>query len=1078
MTFLPSVPPELTVLASVSSSSPRMPTASRYPSVGLSERDRDGLSVLPGRGVSLSVEPRARSPAVDRVRRMRSVSSTTDRRYRSITSPLMSKDAHLFHQQRGEHLVSSPNKRVGVISSTRSTLVRQASLSSLPSDSDSPLFSTSPLVDGGRVRFTRSNESDYQSSLSFTERMRLGIAGDSGLNQTLQNNGTTPLLSFSQSKSGGGKPILVEKRPLGYASGDTTESDSETERTAKYRTLYPVTTVTSVAPGQSSASISTGQDLSVPLLYHTTIPTSQRKTRNKGIPPCGYESGDTTETDEEVSRYTVPSQRNVSSYPSMGYIESLWDKIPLMQQIGGNQPYPRTVTGESVIIKKLPPATRPLEDTPHGNLNPDDATDSDPELGQIPSPFKAHEVPTNAEARHSVSRTPTAIQDRAQSYPTITSAGTNFSDTDQTDSLDEETRQSSTLLIQRLRRYAKSSTETLGESPTTPGTPRALVRRKRRRLSSRAHSHPSMYSQHLDKGLPGVVSGDSTDDEGGFGCLPFTHARLHKLSGETLAHPSQLNPHASEAHLASPTPFTRTRSKSYLRVNQPQLGLGDITRPRSLTADLSSRPLKKPRARDRSPPPVTATAQPEITNGDPLLSNSSQRLSTRDVASVLVNLPTGQSLISGKTSTSLPQYNSTLQDNAGSATETDEELQPMGIPHQQLLAVDSSPNPATVPVVTSFSQEQSMTSSLWSSGTCSISNAFPSEEISLRTLAHLTPTKRKLSGHSDLPQVASISRGASLEVTSLNEQAGLSAGPSQLDSIGRVPNTVLTSTISECNPSEPTPARRNQDNTAESPLGGTDDTTAPTSYPTTLGPKTKDHHSNLKSGVSGTPTRSTRQLHFTPSDGSQASLHCESKGQSNLGNPSSPASHLIPSSLTQSLAASLEAYQRTAVASVSTVNSNGSPVKPTLPIPNSTIQSPPAATFQEAHSILQLSTASSNSRKGAASTSATNPKILSLIKPLLGSANEGAPEELSYEGFFKRLENTNLARLAISPRKPGPHRPTGEPPATRTALSPRATESCPSTTISPSPPDEGSKPRQTLAISPVIESAPSPTKLL
>ncbi|KAJ1658645.1 hypothetical protein IWQ61_002152 [Dispira simplex] len=1083
MTFLPSVPPELTVLASVSSSSPRMPTTARYASVSLSERDRDGLSALPGRGVSLSVEPRARSPAVDRVKRMRSVSSTTDRRYRSITSPLMSRDAHSLHLQRGDPLVSSPNKRVGVVSSTRSTLVRQTSLSSLPSDSDSPFFSTSPLVDGGRVQFTRSNESDYRSSLSFTERMRLGIAGDTVLNQTPQSSGTTALFSLSPRKSGGGggQPILAATRPSGYRSGDTTESDSEPERTAKYRTLYPVATVTSVTPGLPSTSYSTEQDLPTTPLYHGTIPPSQSETLTKGIPPGDYESGDTTETDEEVSRYTVPPQRRVSSYPSMGFIESLWDKIPLTQQTDVNQSYPRTTTVQSagtrepLAIKKVPPATRPLEDTPLGNLNPDDATDSDPELGQISSPSTVRKVSTGVESRHSLSKSPTAMPWRAQSHPTNTSAGTNFSDTDQTDSLDEETRQSSTLLIQQLHKYAKSSTETLGESPTALRSPRKLVRRKRRRLSSRAHSQPPMFSQRLGKALSSVGSRDSTDDEGDFGCLPFTHARLRKLSGETLADPSQLNPQVSEAHLASPTPFTRTRSKSYLRVvgNQPLLGLRDVTRPRSLTTDLSSRPFKKSRARDQSPPTqVAATAPTEITGDGALLSSSSQRLSTRAVASVLVNLPTGQSPVSGKTLTDLPHDWSASLDNTGSATETDEELQSMGVSQQQLLAVGSAPNVVSVPIKTAFSQKPSMSPHLWPSGTGPTPNTFLPEEISLRTLAHLTPTKRNISGPSRHPRISTIPRGASVETIPSNEQVGLTARPSQLGSLGKVPNTALTSTVGEFKPSEPTPVLLNQDDPLESRTSSVDNTKTPTTYSTTLGHKTKDHYSNLKSGTLDTPTRSTRQLHFTPSDGAQIPPYYESTVQSNLRHPSSPASHLVPSSLTRSLAASLEAYQHAAVINGSAVSSNGSPVKPTLTHHNN-IQSPTAATFQEKHNILQLSATSSNPHISTP-TSAANPKILSLIKPLLASANEGTPEELSYEGFFKRLENTNLARLGISPRKPGARRPAGEP-TTQTVLSPRATECRKSSAASPSSPDEESGPHQTESICPVAESTQSPT---
>ncbi|KAJ1652603.1 hypothetical protein IWQ61_007102 [Dispira simplex] len=1081
MTFLSSVPPELTVLASVSSSSPRMPTTARYASVSLSERDRDALSVLPGRGVSLSVEPCARSPAVDRVKRMRSVSSTTDRRYRFITSPLMSKDAHSLHLQRGDPLVNSPNKRVGVVSSTRSTLMRQTSLSSLPSDSDSPFFSTSPLVDGGRVQFTRSNESDYRSSLSFTERMRLGIAGDTGLNQTPQSNGTTALFSLSPRKSGGGgQPILVATRPSGYRSGDTTESDSETERTAKYRTLYSMATATSVTPGLPSTLHSTEQDLPTTPLYHGTIPPSRSETLTKGIPPGDYESGDTTETDEEVSRCTVPPQRRVSSYPSMGFIESLSDKIPLTQQTDVNQSYPRTTTVQSgtrepLAIKKVPPATRPLEDTPLGNLNPDDATDSDPELGQISSPSMVRKVSTSVESRHSLSKSPTTMPWRAQSHPTNTLAVINFSDTDQTDSLDEETRQSSTLLIQKLHKYAKSSTETLGESPTALGSPRKLVRRKRRRLSSRAHSQPPMFSQRLGKAPSSGGSGDSTDDEGDFGCLPFTHARLRKLSGETLADPSQLNPQASEAHLASPTPFTRTRSKSYLRVvgNQPLLGLGDVTRPRSLTTDLSSRPSKKSRARDQSPPTqVAATAPTEITGDGALLSSSSQRLSTRAVASLLVNLPTGQSPVSGKILTDLPQDWSASLDNTGSATETDEELQSMGVSHQQLLAIGSAPNVASVPIKSAFYQKPSMSPHLWSSGTGPTPNTFLSEDISLRTLAHLTPTKQNISGHSHHPRISTFPRGVSVETIPSDEQVGLTAGPSQLGSLGKVPNTALTSTIGEFKPSEPTPVLLNQGDPLESRTSSVDNPKTPTTYSTTLGHKTKDHYSNLKSGTSDTPTRSTRQLYFTPSDGAQIPPYYESTVQSNLRHPSSPASHLVPSPLTRSLAASLEAYQRAAVINGSTVSSNGSSVKPTLTHHNN-IQSPPAATFQKKHNILQLSATSSNLHIST-STSAANPKILSLIKPLLATANEGTPEELSYEGFFKRLENTNFARLGISSCKPGARRPAGEP-TSQTALSPRATEYRKSSTASPSSPDEESGPHQTESICPVAESTQSPT---
>ncbi|KAJ1925624.1 hypothetical protein IWQ60_004447 [Tieghemiomyces parasiticus] len=493
--------------------------------------------------------------------------------------------------------------------------------------------------------------------------------------------------------------------PAPESTGDTTDTDTELENLATarplasyYRVRTPHRSVTSSRSSSRSQSYSRSRRPSYPSLSHRPTPT-----------------GDTTDSDEEVMRHPAvhfpAAPRHVTASPSQpfraaplhlglpGRGDSLRPIGPAARNFSSPSALPSSHAGSPLRPGRLPHAPPALQ-----------APSSQRSIGLPPvyPSGSAHESGDTTDSEPEVILAPLRS---AVGAPAVSLIGPTDADSgDETDSLDEMTRQDGGRLLQTLRGVA------VGPLAVTP----PAHHRTKRAISS-------SYTRPTRSRTKRSVSGDAAGHNGTVGNSVAVSLAEYRAQHGGRSRRLMVNPVTEPRappiglpapYLASPTPFTRHRSKSCAKV-QPYPLDGDepSTRPRSLTADLIT-------ARAAESTDATATASPTDNSTEALETPRTKAMQgaasttagglaanvspqTNDLAQVLASLPASVKKAASASSSVVPMTEATVQrlhlfpekdviatttmtatlhtvsptkpTKSGSTTETDDDLQPLRV---------------------------------------------------------------------------------------------------------------------------------------------------------------------------------------------------------------------------------------------------------------------------------------------------------------------------------------------------------------------------------------------------------------
>ncbi|KAJ1968992.1 hypothetical protein H4R35_006267 [Dimargaris xerosporica] len=544
----PTTPPELKVLAVVSSTTPRMPSRKASTTLSpppipqqspLTKPHNDGINtnlsplLMPARHHSSGA---TRTPTSHPTKRFRSVSSSelalvdcTRLAFSANRWPnggLRSTDVSLA-SPKGRSILSSTRSTLGRRDAHQSTIGRELNFETVgPRQQYRTPYSEPPR---DRQPYAVHSTSGLVRPLGFHERIQREVDVLHNLRAS-QNSGHDPLgldnLERDGQTSGPGAHLTIE-------GGETTETDSESEMLIMGSPLRQIQHLTTPARRRQRHY---GQSTTLDLSFHNSS-RSQPTLRT------------TSFTGMRRASTSMPSDL----HPTISE--------PLSQSI------------------RLPACL--VED----RSDKGDTTETDEEMAQLANPDPLSTQPTRdrlnphpalfANRPHSDSGESTASdRDGLFLHPLPVDLSNDPGDSDATDSLDEDTRQNGYELIRRcsgayeapstnksLTRGDLSLSTTLGQRPPRP----PVTAKPAMQLQLRATRRKRPFCSSLDQS---VTPGYDTDDE-----QPTAEYRLKPTPRLSPTHSSlgltttrikrRKSTHFHGDHTASPTPFTRHRSQSF-----------------------------------------------------------------------------------------------------------------------------------------------------------------------------------------------------------------------------------------------------------------------------------------------------------------------------------------------------------------------------------------------------------------------------------------------------------------------------------------------------------------------------------
>ncbi|KAJ1973549.1 hypothetical protein H4R34_005036, partial [Dimargaris verticillata] len=660
MTSHPTTPPELKVLAVISSTTPRMP--SRTASTALSQPptlQQSPLTKPQGDGVETSASPllmpiRRHSPGASRTptshptKRFRSVSSSelalvdcarsALRANRWPNCGLRSTDVSLA-SAKGRSVLSSTRSTLGRCDAHQSTTGRELNFETVGPRHQYRIPYSEPPRD--RHLHVAHSASALIRPIGFHERIQREVDAlhslrvsqcsrrDPSYLDNLARNGLVP---------GPGAHLTID-------GGETTETDSESELVMMGSPLRQI--------------------------YHPTTPARQRQ-RQYGKGPAPDLSLYASSRSQPTTRTTsFTGMRRASTSMPTGYYSTISESLNHQTRLPNRLAEERSDRG--------------------------DTTETDDEMVQLAQPGPLTAEPTLdhiyshpgflTERPHSGSGESTASEhDTHFLHPLPAGLSNDPGDSDATDSLDEDIRQSGHELIRRCSgTYRQPST---GQSsiqggpdliaPFVKRPPRPPVTAKpARRLQSGPMRRKRPFRDSLDQL---VVSGYDTDDEQPTAeyhlkPTPRLSPTRSSLGLTTTRIKRRKSTHFQGDHTSSPTPFTRHRSQSYHpSSDQTAVALGSS----------SNQTRRRASATDVPPLPPIQRLQPRLLALGP---GSSQTLS--EAKPGLGSVRSQRRVLSGppplvQPSAIAPPAESVVNPTSDSATESDDNVQPLGMAYRRL----------------------------------------------------------------------------------------------------------------------------------------------------------------------------------------------------------------------------------------------------------------------------------------------------------------------------------------------------------------------------------------------------------